>query len=111
MNLPKKLIKAIENAGFSVSKDDNNMYDFGKYSSAGQDFHFHVDTGECLGDFLCNIFAYYQGFDVSEETYYWLDDTGHGKNGAPYDMRDIYNDMEECEGFIDELYEIVREFC
>ena len=111
MKLSKKLTNAIEEAGFSIEYDDSNVIGFGKYSSAGQDFHFYIDTEENIGCFLHNILEYYDGFDVSEETYYWLDNTGHGSNGAPYDMRDLYNDMEECQGFIYELYEIVREFC
>ena len=111
MKLSKKLTKTIEAAGFSISQEDENCYRFGKYSSAGQDFSFTIDTEDDMGSFLRNIFSYYQSFDVSEEAYFWLDDTGHGKNGAPYDMRDVYEDMEECEGFINELYEIVREFC
>ena len=37
--------------------------------------------------------------------YLWLDETGHGRNGAPYDMIDIYNDMLECESIIEELIE------
>ena len=111
MKLSKKLINAIEAAGFSIYQEDENCYSFGKYSSAGQDFSFAVDTGKDYWDLANNIFEYYQYFDVSEEAYLWLDDSGHGKNGAPYDMRDLYNDMEQCEGFIYELYQIVSEFC
>lgn len=111
MKFSKKLTNAIEAAGFSIYHEDGNVYDFGKYSSAGQDFHFSIDTEEDIGSFSYNILEYYNNFDVSEEAYYWLDDFGHGKNGAPYDMRDLYNDMEECEGFIYELYEIVSKFC
>ena len=51
------------------------------------------------------ISEYYDNFDVSYETYLWLDEWGHGKNGAPYDMRDLYNDMEACEDKIYELYQ------
>ena len=42
------------------------------------------------------------------ETYLWLDSDGHGKNGAPYDMKDLYEDMEACREIIYELYEIVE---
>ena len=53
---------------------------------------------------MCQKVAeYYSDFDVSRETYLWLDDTGHGKNGAPYDMIEVYHDMEECEELIQEL--------
>ena len=39
----------------------------------------------------------YESFDVSEEAYLWLDNSGHGKNGAPYDMKDVYEDIEEAK--------------
>lgn len=48
-------------------------------------------------------------FDVSYETYLWLDESGHGKNGAPYDMRDLYEDMEAVEEMISKLYAAVSE--
>ena len=28
---------------------------------------------------------------------------GMEKNGAPFEMIDVYNDMEECKGFVTEL--------
>lgn len=34
----------------------------------------------------------------------WLDSDGHGINGAPYDMKDVYEDMEACQNMILELY-------
>ena len=111
MKLKKKLIAAIEAADFSIHQEDENCYRFGKYSSKGQDFSFCIDTEGDMSYFLHNILECYNDFDVSEEAYLWLDDSGHGRNGAPYDMRDLYNDMEECRGFILEFYEIAREFC
>ncbi len=44
-------------------------------------------------------------FDCSEEAYIWLDNTGHGVNGAPYDMKEVYNDMEACLEMMKELHE------
>jgi hypothetical protein len=111
MKLGKKLTNAIEAADFSIYQEDENCYRFGKYSSEGQDFSFCIDTEGDMSSFMYNILNYYNDFDVSEEAYIWLDDTGHGRNGAPYDMKDVYEDMEECHGFIYELYKIVREFC
>lgn len=37
-----------------------------------------------------------------------LDDNGHGRNGAPYRMRDVLEDMEAAEKMIEELLEAVR---
>lgn len=66
--------------------------------------------GEDLIDLAANIESTYSDFDVSEETYLWLDHSGHGQNGAPYDMRDCYNDMEACKGTIYELYCVINDY-
>lgn len=33
---------------------------------------------------------------------------GHGKNGAPYHIKDIVSDMEAAEAMIDTLYETLK---
>lgn len=86
------------------------IFIFGKFSSAGQDFGFYIDNEKTLGRIASNILRYYEYFDVSYEAYLWLDKEGHGKNGAPYDMKDVYEDMIECESFIYELYEIFMNY-
>ncbi len=110
MLLPKKLQAAIENEGFSIYQCDESVFDFGKYSPAGMDFHFWADTENDIHYFADNILSLYQDFDVSSETYLWLDQNGHGKNGAPYDMKDVYIDLEYCQKYIDDLYQIVSAF-
>ena len=107
MKLSKKLLKQIEDAGFSVSRDDDyGSYTFQRYSPEGQDFFFEI-SGKTKDEFIQNIAEYYEGYDVSYEAYLWLDDWGHGRNGAPYDMKDVYEDMVACREYIWELYEIV----
>lgn len=34
------------------------------------------------------------GYDVDYETYIWLDEEGHGKNGAPYHIREVLKENE-----------------
>lgn len=108
--LPQKLVDMIEDNEFHISYGDERIIEFEKFSSMGHDFIFCIDTKGDLELFRDNILAYYNDFDVSEETYYWLDNCGHGKNGAPYDMLDVYKDIEECEKFIYELYCIVDKY-
>lgn len=108
--LSKQLQDIIESHDFSIYFCGNGTYEFGKYSSEGQDFNFTVDIGNNIRDFANNILRYWEDFDPSEEASLWLDDTGHGTNGAPYAMIDVYNDMVECKGFIYELYEIVMDY-
>lgn len=97
----KKIIKIAESLDFVVTHD-NNEFMFSKYSPAGQDFNIEV-SANTLEELSEKLYERYNDFDVSEETSYWLDDFGHGKNGAPYDMKVLYEDMEACEEIIREL--------
>ena len=58
---------------------------------------------ENLGEIEDKLREYYDNYDPNYETYLWLDESGHGKNGAPYEMIDVYNDMKACEEMIDKL--------
>lgn len=106
--LNEKLLDKIKANGWSISDYGNNAFYFGKYSPAGQDFGFEVEA-DSLYELAEAIYEYYKNYDVSYETYLWLDEWGHGKNGAPYDMKDLYEDMEVCEDMVLELYNIIRE--
>lgn len=92
---------------WSVDYDNEGSMYFSKYSPAGHDFGFDV-RGNTLEELAENIYDYYEGYDVSYEASLWLDNTGHGCNGAPYDMKDLYEDMEACEKNILELYELIK---
>ena len=83
---------------------DTIVCEFQNYSPAGQDFSFCVWTDDDGSSLAHDIFDYYNSFDVSAEANYWLDNTGHGRNGAPYDMKDVYEDMETCKDMVEELY-------
>ena len=106
--LNEKLLDKIKSNGWCISDYGNGAFYFSKYSPEGQDFGFEVE-GEDLNEIANNIYNYYDDFDVSYETYLWLDGSGHGCNGAPYDMKDLYEDMQTCEEYIYELYEIIKE--
>lgn len=104
------LFDKAEELGWSRYHFNDNIYDFGKYSNAGQDFSITIDTEGDPALFLNNIYERYSNFDVSEEAALWLDESGHGKNGAPYDMKDVYEDMEECRDNILELHSELKDY-
>lgn len=114
-----KVIEIAEENGFSVNvynnrEDEEEYYfEFGKYSDCGRDFTFSIffNTLDDISDIADKIYEYYEDFDVSYETYIWLDNFGHGMNGAPDDMLDVYNDTKQCKGFIEELYNAINESC
>ena len=90
----KYLLNGIKSLGYSVQHEDGNTYTIGKNSPCGQDCYASIDTENDAELFLENIREYADDFDVSYEAYLWLDNSGHGVNGAPYDMKDVYEDME-----------------
>ena len=112
----EKIYEIAEREGWQVSceysdeKETDIMFSFQKYSPAGRDFGFEVcvpndEDRYVIYDSVADaIYTYFEGFDVSYETYIWLDEEGHGKNGAPYDMSDAYKDTESCEKMIDDLW-------
>ena len=91
----EKIADALE---WDFSEQDNYLV-FQKYTGEGQDINLKIDKEDAptLADIAREVQHEYDTFDVSEKTYVWLDNTGHGKNGAPNDMRDVYNDMEEAK--------------
>ena len=94
----KQLLKVAKGLDWSIS-DYGDEITFSKYSDYGQDFSFTIESNNLVR----NLGNYIGDFDVSEEAYQWLDDSGHGKNGAPYDMIDVYKDMEDCKEMMQEL--------
>lgn len=81
------------------------------YPPAGQEFSFSVtindtDDLECLDQKVLN---YYINFDVSYETYIWLDNRGHGANGAPYEMEDVLNDTKWIDDALEQLSDVLLE--
>lgn len=110
-----KITEVAESLGFAISftEEDEESVDilFSEFSSYGQDFNVEitVDTDADMMDIWRELHTYWKNFDVSAEAYLWLDESGHGKNGAPYEMIDVYKDMQECEGFIEQLADKVYE--
>ena len=107
-----KIEKIASDLGWSISWYKNNAGSkfvvFSKFSPAGQDFNCEVNY-KILDEIWNNVFEYYKSYDPSYEAYLWLDGSGHGKNGAPYEMIDVYNDMKACEEMLSDLYQALEE--
>lgn len=100
--MKKDIIEVSEKLGWVVSINDNE-FTFSKYSPKGQDFNIEIIAND-LKEVIEKIQEKCDSFDCSEETYLWLDNTGHGLEGAPYNMKDLYEDMEACLEMMQELY-------
>lgn len=109
-----RIVEIAEENGWKVDVEsndgDNFSYEFSKYSPPGQDFSFEAEIEDNnVYALLNNIKDYYDNYDCSYEAYLCLDNTGHGTNGAPYDMKDVYEDMEACEKMTLELWKSLSE--
>lgn len=114
-NIIDKITECAESNGWSVSSDTDQekgivVFEFSKYTPAGQDFSFSARMkDDSLDSLVADMEEYYEGFDVDSEAYLWLDDNGYGTNGAPYRMRDVLEDMEAAERNIESLLDAIRE--
>lgn len=102
----KKFILIAERLGWSVTKDRYDI-ELQFYTDYGQDFSFSVNRNE---DYVKQVYDYYNSFDPEQEALLWVGDDGHGKNGAPYHLKDIIKDMEEVEYMLEKLYETLIDF-
>ena len=104
-------LKLAEDLGWSYNVSDTPnergevCVELEKYSPQGQDFIATIwfeDGNE--HNFIKALREYWQDFDPDEEACKWIGEDGHGKNGAPYSIRDILDDMEDCKSMLRELY-------
>lgn len=110
----QKIISAANLKDWSVTTEETEeghiLFEFSQFTPAGQDFSF--SAGMTDGDpatLVGNIKEYYEGFDADEEAYLWIGPDGHGRNGAPYHIKDIVRDMEAAEEMVYQLYEALNE--
>jgi len=93
-----------ESLGGKLSVEGSGMVMFSMFSPAGQDFSLIIETKPDMSDFIENFNESLENFDPEAETMLWVDhDTGHGKRGAPYHLRDVLEDMEACESMSEDF--------
>ena len=103
-----------ENSGWHVyvydyPTKDEVMFEFSKFTPAGHDFSFSATMQDgSLDSLIRELEDYYVGFDPDEEAYLWLDESGHGRNGAPYRMKDVLEDMEAACDMVADLFEALQ---
>lgn len=102
-----------EGWGYDLEEDEKEgmfLVDIWLNSPEGMDYKVSLKclTGDALNELVKGLEEEYEGFDVSEETYYYLDNSGHGTFGAPYDMKDAYEDMAVIKEIIKELAEVFK---
>lgn len=103
------ILEKAQSLDYKVEQEDGIVYSLSTFSPFGQDCYAEIDSENDAEMFINNLRNYADDLDVSYEAYLWLDETGHGKNGAPYDMRDVYEDMEWWKNAMSELADALVE--
>lgn len=99
------LLQKAEELNWKVDyKKEEATITFSRFSPEGQEYSFTINVYSSIYATIENIWEYVESYDISYETYIWLDNFGHGKDGAPYDMKDVYEDMEWCLEKTKDLY-------
>lgn len=101
----KRFKEIAEQNGWSVFADEDYI-ELSQYTTRRQDFSFIINKNN---DYCKEVYSYYEDFDPSAKAFAWVDSSGHGKNGAPYLLKDIVADMEEVEDMVYKLYESLLE--
>lgn len=102
-NYFEKVQEIAENLGWNIT-DCGSYIDFQYYTVYGQDCHMTITAIDDFDTLVQEIYDNYESYDPSEEAVLWIDESGHGKNGAPYEIEDIINDMKEFKNAIYELW-------
>lgn len=127
MGISKGLVKLLEVKGIAVEQQfiEENIPTLARIdvtlswnSPAGQDINLNVqvDVMPTMNQdaidtaFSIALDKVYNDYDVSQEAYYWLGEDGHGKNGAPDDMRDVYDDFQTVAKKLGHLSLLINAF-
>lgn len=106
------VIRCGEANGWDVRADRQGksvIFEFYKFTPAGQDFGFSASMkGNSIDSLADDIEEYYEGFDPDYEASLWIGSDGHGRRGAPYHIKDIILDMEKAEEMVCGLLEAIR---
>lgn len=106
MELLKTLEQILNETNWEPVHEDGNSYGF---RWLGGDYDGYITlTGDTMEELAEDAYAAYENFDVDQETALWIDDDGHGKNGAPYHIRDILEEFENYERDLEFLWDTLR---
>lgn len=107
--LLKEDLKAkLDEISWSVYENEKDI-DFSTHSAFGGKVDITIDKGNNLTDLAHNLYEYWDNYDVSYETSLWIGEDGHGKNGAPYDIKELYENMEGVKNLIEKLYFVIND--
>ena len=107
--LRKKIEEVANKKGWKTTfseQYDETVIEFENYTNVGQNLivTIFINDDSSIQDVVNSIHKYWESFDTDYEASLWIGPDGHGKNGAPYHISDIIEDMKDAENMIEELF-------
>lgn len=100
--LEDKIYDAAISADF-VTTFHKDYVNFASHSPCGEDIGFEVYKEDyTFDDIFDEVMANFKYFDVDEHAVMWYET--HGKNGAPTDLRTLFNDAQAIKNMYGYLY-------
>ena len=94
----KRYQRICEKLGWNIRDNGDGSVEICQYSPAGEDFSFTVDRR----NFVDDVKAYYDNFDVDEHIEMWVEARGNGVSGIP-SVRRLAIDAEEIDDMLQDL--------
>lgn len=93
-------------SNFSINAQGDMDIEFENYTPQWQDLIVNITlpAGFTIDQIAVALYKYYDSYDPDEEASLWIGSDGHGKNGAPYHLKDLLQDMEDAKKMIWHLY-------
>ena len=105
----ERLKEIIEENGWTIEEVSFGGNDKGlelfKYSPAGEDFSFVVNSADDPNEIIKNIFEYEDEYDPNEHMSLWVENAG--QNGTP-DLMTLAEDAKDIGKMIEELADAIR---
>lgn len=99
----EKLVDKAEKIGWTVYIDEDG-WDFGQYSPAGEDFSFFVSKNDVHSaeDMAREVRSYANDFDAEEHAQMWLEGRRSGVSGVP-DLKTLIKDADDIKLMLNKL--------
>lgn len=93
-------------------ESDGNTVLLETWSPEGQDvvFEAQLEAPESCEEFIEALKEHAANYDPDEEATLWLGSDGHGKNGAPYRISDLLEDMQWAEKFFTDVTRFAQKY-
>ena len=104
--LKDELYKALEKSCWIIDSIDGNTITF--YCDAMLNYDTSTEIEANTMQEVIEQVKEKAGMDVDYEASLWIGSDGHGKNGAPYHIKDIVQEMEDYAEALEELAETLE---